>query len=144
MVVAKYGRFAVVSETERTAYGRQVSYYVETKGSGRVEVGTGNDGKRLAKTLAAALKNADVHDFEVLPPGFVDGDRPERHDADDWERWCFDTKAVPARIATAGKPATAAYLKVVYRRQESWIATELGVGEQTVVQYLSDLREGRR
>ena len=117
-------------------------WHVERKGENQsVELNYGKDGKKLARTLAAALDAAGATGTsELLPP--VLG--PSKHDTDEWEAWAADTDAVPVKIATAGKAPIAAWLKVVHRERESWIATKLGVSERTVRQYLSDLREGRR
>jgi hypothetical protein len=145
----KYGRFEVTHETNtrrRSRLSDTTWYYVETNGEPSVKVGSGSDGKKLARTLAATLNAANVHDFDVLPPG-LDGDEPMHPDDysdNEWESWASDNEVVPVRIARGGKAAIAGYLKVVHRERENWIASRLGVSESTVRQYLSDLREGRR
>lgn len=115
------------------------------QGEAPVPVGSGKNGKKLARTLAATLASAGVHGFECLPPGFEDGDRPSRvGSGGEWEEWAAESHAVPAEIAAAGKAALAGWLKVVHRRSASQIAHRLGVSESTAQQYLSDLRQGRR
>ena len=138
--VATYGdSFRVEYENIPSPLGGTTRYYVsECDGPGRVEIGDGADGKTLARMLAATLANAAVDSLDVLPPEFG----PESH-GDAWETWTARTVPVPATVAAAGRAASAGWLKVVYRMREDGIATEVGVSEDTVVQYLSDLREGR-
>lgn len=137
-----YGRWQVRGEQNAGLSGTKTMWHVERKGENQsVELNYGKDGKKLARTLAAALDAAGATgSSELLPPELG----PSKHDTDEWEAWVADTDAVPVKIATAGKAPIAAWLKVVHRERESWIATKLGVSERTVRQYLSDLREGRR
>jgi len=144
----KYGRFEVVKHEERRAgsLSPRTRYYVETNGEPSIKVGSGSNGKKLARTLAATLNAANVHDLDALPPGMT-GDEPaypDEYSDDEWQAWTADNEVLPVRVAGAGKAAIAGYLKVVHRERESWIANRLGVSESTVRQYLSDLREGRR
>jgi len=143
-VAEKYGSIAVKYAKKTTSFGRSDrTYYIEYVGEQEpVEIGDGKDGKKLARTLAAALDSAGVTGYnQILPPEFG----PAKHsDTDEWELWAGDSRAIPARIATAGKAAMAGWLKVVHQEREKWIGNELGVSEGTVRQYLSDLREGRR
>ncbi|WP_128478349.1 hypothetical protein [Halorussus pelagicus] len=133
--------FRVEYENVASPLGGTTRFYLsEVEGRERVEVGDGPDGRRNARTLAAALAAAGVESLDVLPPEFG----PSAHDGDEWEAWADDSFAVPARVATASRAAIAGWLKVVHRQREDWIASEVGVSEDTVVQYLSDLREGRR
>lgn len=142
----QYGAFKVTSSTNRRGLSSTTHYYIERNGEEPVKLGTGKDGKKLARTLAAALEAAGVHNFDCLPPGLRGDDPQYPHDYsdDEWEAWASDNEVVPVRIASGGKAAIAAYLKVVHREREKWIASRLGVSETTVRQYLSDLREGRR
>jgi hypothetical protein len=140
----KYGRFTVERERESgRGLGSTDVWYVRRSGKDwEVDCGTKKNGKKLARTLAAALDAADVLDpTDVLPPEW--GPRGITADSD-WEAWADESKAVPVAIASAGNAAVAAWLKVVHKEREKWIANTLGVSESTVRQYLSDLREGRR
>jgi hypothetical protein len=140
----EYGRFEAISERDDSGYLTTVRWSVDTANEPPIEIGTGSDGKKLARTLAAALDAADVDGWDCLPPGFADGERPESYDSGTWEAWAADSLTVPARVAASGKAPLAAYLKVVHRKGESWIAKQLDVSEATVRQYLSDLRRGVR
>lgn len=144
----EYGRFEVTTAKQSHSFRNRSTtwYYVETNGEPPVKVGSGSDGKKLARTLAATLDSANVHDLDALPPGMT-GDEPSHPDEysnDEWEAWTAENEVLPVRIAGAGKAAIAGYLKVVHREREAWISNRLGVSESTVRQYLSDLREGRR
>jgi len=139
-----YGYWKVVYTVERGGFGggtRNV-YHVQcgSDSEQRLEIGSGDEKQRLARTLAATMEAAGATDFDLLPPELG----PTSYDGDEWEAWAADTNAVPAKVAGAGKAALAGYLKVVHRERESWIGSRLDVSEQTVRQYLSDLREGRR
>ena len=136
------GVFRVEYENVASPLGGTTRFYVaEIDGDAQVEVGDGADGRRNARTLAAALAAAGVESLDVLPPEFgPDFAAP----GSEWEAWAGESFAVPARIATASRAAIAGWLKAVHRQREDWIASEVGVSEDTVVQYLSDLREGRR
>jgi hypothetical protein len=140
----EYGRYSVRRKRESKGFGSTDVWYVAHTGTGwEVETGTKQNGKKLARTLAAVLDSAGVmRPADVMPPewgarGITSGD-------DEWQEWAAENKSVPAKVATAGNAAVAGWLKVVGKEREGWIATELGVSEQTVRQYLSDLREGRR
>jgi len=140
-----YGRILVEMEKETSGFNSTTPvYYVKYSGENEaVEIGHGKDGKKLARTLAATLDKAGVTGIsDVLPPEFG----PSKYDRDggEWEQWAGESQAIPAQVAAAGKAAMAGWLKVVHQEREGWIATELGVSEPTVRQYLSDLREGRR
>lgn len=151
MVRAKqkeYGSFKVTNATDHRpgTLTNRTNWYVEAYDEPAVKMGSGKEGKKRARTLAATLDAAGCHGLDALPPG-LDGDEPEypdKHSSDDWEAWASENGAVPVRIASGGKAAIAGYLKVVHRERESWIGRRLGVSESTVRQYLSDLREGRR
>lgn len=139
-VADTYGEaWTVEYENIPSPLGGTTRYYLADASEERVEVGDGPDGKRLARTLAATLEKAGFDSLDVLPPEFG----PEEH-GDDWEAWASESFAVPARVSMASKAAVAGWLKVVHRQREEWIADHYGVSEETVVQYLSDLREGRR
>jgi len=138
----EYGRFEVTYETRNTGISNRTTYYVKA-GDERIEINDGNDGRKLARTLAATLDAAGAIDFSELPPEWED-ERPDEYSEGEWESWEADNQSVPVRVAGAGKAPLAGYLKVVYGQRESWIARRLDVSEQTVRQYLSDLREGRR
>jgi hypothetical protein len=134
------GAFRVEYENVASPLGGTTRYYVsEVDGERQVEIGDGTDGKKLARTLAATLAKADVATLNVLPPEF--GPKTQ---GGEWEKWVAESVPVPATVAAAGRAASAGWLKVVYRIREDWIGDEIGVSEDTVVQYLSDLREGRR
>lgn len=134
------GAFRVEYENIASPLGGTTRYYVsEVDGERRVEIGDGSDGKRLARTLAATLAKADVESLDLLPPEFG----PEKQ-GNGWESWVSESVPVPVTVAASGRAASAGWLKVVYRMREKWIGNEIGVSEDTVVQYLSDLREGRR
>lgn len=144
----EYGSFKVTNATDHRAgtLTNRTIWYVEAYDEPAVKMGTGKEGKKRARTLAATLDAADCHGFDALPPG-LNGDEPEypdSHSSDEWEVWSSENGAVPVRIASGGKAAIAGYLKVVHRERESWIGRRIGVSESTVRQYLSDLREGRR
>ena len=144
----EYGSLKVTSATDHRAgtLTNRTNWYVEAYDEPAVKMGSGKEGKKRARTLAATLDAAGVHDFDALPPG-LDGDGPDypdEHSSDEWQAWVGENEVVPVRIASGGKAAIAGYLKVVHRERESWIANRLGVSESTVRQYLSDLREGRR
>ena len=144
----EYGRFKVTNTTDSRpgTLSNRTYWYLETNAEPPVKMGSGKEGKKRARTLAATLDAAGVHDFDALPPG-LDGDGPDypdEHSSDEWEAWVGENEVVPVRIASGGKAAIAGYLKVVHRERENWIANRLGVSESTVRQYLSDLREGRR
>lgn len=136
----EYGRFKVESET---GHSRR-KYFVRPKGDyGEAYCGNGKDGKKRARTLAAALDAAGQHDLETLPPEWGQDNRLSKYgDSGQIEKWAVEENAVPAEIAVAGKPAIAAYLYVVYNENPKYM--NLGVSESTIRQYLSDLREGRR
>jgi len=141
----KYGYWKVVYTSKRGGFGggTRKTYYVTTSNADMepLEINTGKTGRKLARTLAAALEAADVTKYdEVLPPELG----PSEYADDEWESWVGKTNAIPAKVASGGKAAIAGYMKVVHQQRESWIASRLGVSEQTVRQYLSDLREGRR
>lgn len=138
------GRFEIERERVRNAgFGTTYSYSIVDKHSDwRVQVGDDDTGYQLARTLAATLDAAEIRNpDEIMPPEWgargVGG-------GDEWESWVGESKAVPGKIAAAGKAPLAGWLKVVHKERASWIANEIGVAEQTVKQYLSDLREGRR
>lgn len=139
-VQKQYGQFEVTSEEGRGIMNDRTWFVAVVYGDDQRYINTGQNGKKLARTLAAALDAADETDLSSLPPEFG----PAARAGDEWEQWAGETQAVPARIAGAGKAPLAAYLKVVHRQRENWIGNRLGVSEQTVRQYLSDLREGRR
>jgi hypothetical protein len=138
----QYGRWIVTKDRNAGISGSKTMYGVEREGENeRVEINTGKTGKKLARTLAAALDKAGaIGSEELLPPSLG----PSSYDGDPWEAWAADTDAVPVKVAAAGKASIAAWLKVVHQEREKWIAGKLGVSESTVRQYLSDLREGRR
>jgi hypothetical protein len=137
-----YGLFSVEEREKRGSLGN-VTPYAVTHGSGddgdEVLVDTSNS-RQDARTLAAALSAAGMTTVVDAVPPNLGGRRGEGG----WESWGAETNAVPARVAGAGAAPTAAYIKVVHRERESWIANRLGVSESTVRQYLSDLRAGRR
>lgn len=143
---SNYGRFEVTNQDKNRTFAKsRTAYFVEDRDGHAVEIGTGKNGKKRARTLAATLNAASIYSFEdVLPPGLLDGDFPSKGASDPWQEWASDTDAIPARIATSGKAPMAGWLHIIHRERPSWIANELGVSEQTVRQYLSDLREGRR
>jgi hypothetical protein len=136
----EYGRMKVESERGRSR--RQ--YYVRPKGGDReAYCGTGKDGKKRARTLAATLDAAGQYDLDTLPPEWGQDNRLSKFGHEnEIEEWACEENAVPAEIAVAGKPAVAGYLYVVYNESPSYMS--LGVSESTIRQYLSDLREGRR
>jgi len=138
----EYGRFKVESERGNS----RRSYYVRPKGGDReAYCGNGKDGKKRARTLAAALDAAGQFDLDTLPPGWAWDNKLRKHgDTEDIEEWAVEENAVPAEIAVAGKPAVAAYLYVIYNENPQFMENTLGVSEATIRQYLSDLREGRR
>lgn len=139
----EYGRFTVVSE--RT--GRNTEWMVQRESPGRsysrqqYATGIGKDGKKRAKALAAALDAANVLDIQdVMPPS-----EPTEYGCEsEWEEWTAESTAIPAEMFKDGKYSAAGYLHAVYRLRNSQIARKLGVSEQSVSQYLSDLRAGRR
>jgi len=139
----QYGRYTVEKERESGGFGNTDVWYVRNTGANwETEVGTKQNGKKLARTLAATLDAADVLDpSDVMPPewgarGITKGD--------DWQTWVAETHALPVEIATGGNAAIAGWMKVIQKEREGWISNRIGVSEQTVRQYLSDLREGRR
>jgi hypothetical protein len=139
-VVDEYGRWKV-TQTESEGINHRYMYHVERKHEqDQIAVSDGSDGKKLARTLAAALDAAGTITEPILPPSLG----PNKHEGDEWEEWSDRNDAVPAKIATAGNAAIAGWLKVVHQERESWIATKMDVSKSTVRQYLSDLREGRR
>lgn len=144
MAQSEQATVEVTCEREKTAWGHSDTYYVEIEGFNRIEMGKHATGKKLAKTLAATLNAAGATSYDLLPPEWTKGERPSMASSDRWEGWAAEHMSIPARVAAAGKAAAAGYMKVVYRTEETLIATHLGVSEQTVGQYLSDLREGRR
>jgi len=141
----KYGYWKVIYTTKRGGFGggSTRTYYV-TSSAGKMEpleINTGKTGKKLARTLAAALEAAGATEHsDILPPEI----HPNEYSDDEWESWVGKTSAIPVQVAAGGKAAIAGYMKVVHQERESWIGSRLGVSEQTVRQYLSDLREGRR
>lgn len=52
--------------------------------------------------------------------------------------------AIPTEVACMGRPAIAAYLYSAHRKPIKVVAEQLDVTEETVKQYLSDFRHGRR
>jgi len=143
----RYGVFKIVSERQ-SGISRSDVWYVENHEGDRVRVGDAANGETRAKTLAATLDATKAGSFDLLPPGMLVDERPRghprSHSDNDWETWAAETNAVPAEVAGAGKAPLAGYLKIVHRERDGWIANRLGVGEATVRQYLSDLRNGRR
>jgi hypothetical protein len=139
----KYGRYTVERERDTSGYGTTDVWYVRNSGANwEAEVGQKQSGKKLARTLAAVLDAADVHrPSEVMPPEW--GARGITANGE-WEEWAADAEVIPAQVACGGRAAIAGWLKVIHKEKENWIANEIGVSEQTVRQYLSDLREGRR
>jgi len=118
---------------------------VEDRDGGRFETGTGKDGKKRAKALAAALDAAGFLDLDELPPVAEGSERPTRFgDSDGWEEWTAESYAVPAKAAVDGKYSMAGFMHGVHHASPSEIARYLDVSEQSVRQYLSDLRAGRR
>lgn len=140
----KYGRWRVVTTQKRGGFGggTQSVYHVQngTDDADRMKIGAGKEKKRIARTLAATMDAAGAIDFDLITPELG----PKEYSDNEWEKWAAESNAVPAKVAGAGKAALAGYLKVVHREREGWIASRLDVSEQTVRQYLSDLREGRR
>jgi len=138
-----YGLWKVVYTTERGGFGggTRTVYHVQygSDEEERIEFGSGKEKKRLARTLAATM-NAAGASMDLLPPELG----PKRYDDNEWQSWAASSNAIPTKVAAAGKAAIAGYCKVVHREREGWIAGRLDVSEQTVRQYLSDLREGRR
>lgn len=135
----EYGQFRVESESRSGLSSRRDWYVVQRFGDESRRYVEGD--ATQARTLAATLSAADADTFDLLPPHFG----PSEYDpSNEWEEWSARTMAVPVEVAAAGKAAVAGYLNVVHRKRPSWIALRLGVSEQTVQQYLSDLRQGRR
>lgn len=133
----EYGRFTVES-VNNSGPGR--AWDVVGRDGDRFEVGTGKDARRDAQALASALDSAGVLELDdVLPPK-----KPSKFTGEEWESWSDESNAVPARLVGAGKHVVAAYLDVVNEERTGTIASRLDVGEQTVRQYLSDLRADRR
>jgi hypothetical protein len=143
----KYGVLTIESEPQSgLTNGRR--WFVENHEGDRVKTGEGDSGQQRARTLAATLHAVDGGTFDLLPPGMLLDDRPRGHPTESsenqWESWTAENHGVPARVAAAGKAPLAGYLKIVHRERDSWIGSIIGVSGETVSQYLSDLRAGRR
>lgn len=141
----EYGRFEVTG-TRQTALGNTTSYAVTGPDGKTVTIGNSTEGRKRARTLAATLESAEVFDMEEMLPPELLGEEPNfpSRTGDGFEEWASVNDVIPVRIATAGKAAMAGWLYVIHRHRPGWISNKLGVSEQTVRQYLSDLREGRR
>lgn len=137
----EYGYFTVERERQRSS----PFWYVTGPDGGQYGVGTGKDGKKRAKALAAALDAAGMLDLDCLPPCADGTERPTKFGGTDgeWEEWTAEAAAVPAGFMT-DKYAVAGYLHAVHRYAPAKIGRELDVSEQSARQYLSDLRAGRR
>ena len=112
-------------------------------------IGSGPDAFKRGQALAAALDATNCWMDcveELLPPeepgrgGFSKYPRDE----DGWDYWSIDNLVVPAKLLGDGKYGAAGWIYGVYGTNPEWIANHLDVSEQSVRQYLSDLRSGRR
>lgn len=134
---------------KKTKYGyyevtlKSGSYHVTGTGEEeRIFVGKDRSGRERAKALAAALDAAGVVQFErVLPP---ETNPSKNGESGEWQSWSADSYALPAKMLADSNYSAAGYLHGIYDLKPSQIARRIGVSEQSVRQYLSDLRAGRR
>lgn len=146
-----YGQYTIESDR---AHRRQKLWYVVDRDGNRYHVATGrHNARRRAQALAAALDAADVYMTDgieaIMPPDEVDGEdwsgsRFGNNHENDWANWSLDNSVVPVKLMKDGNYSVSGWLHGVYDIDPKWIAQYLDVSEQSVRQYLSDLRSGRR
>lgn len=133
----EYGRFTV--ERNRASIGGRTEWIVVGRDGETWSLGAKKDGRRDAQALAAAFDKANVLDMDDLLPS----KSPDKYTGGEWEEWAAAAEVVPADLVGAGKPAVAAWMKVVLGVSIIRISHSLDVSEQSVRQYLADLRADR-
>ena len=140
----QYGRWNVEQRKENS---RSVWYVIHDKDNAEIgPLGSRRKGRLRAQALASALDSAGISGKyqlnRVKPP--EEKTVVSSSEAETWAQWADRAHPVPSRIAGHGSPVIAGYLAGAYGLRTEKIAHELGLSDQTVSQYLSDLRAGRR
>jgi hypothetical protein len=103
--------------------------------------------EKKARTFAAVMAEIEItRPSGWLPPSTKPNQgslREGETGIGPWGDWIDKTNPVPLEVASSGSQILAGWLYAVKDMNRRRIANELGVGERTVSQYLSDLRKRR-